>query len=68
MAGAAYLPLTAGVAREPRFLRGDKPEGGPIEFAMAASDTRDQPIPDRRQPKASARRPSPPRRAPDARP
>src|ERR1700691_6363333 len=31
---------------EPRFLGSDKPEGGPIELAVTARDSRDKPVPD----------------------
>src|SRR3984957_18265302 len=29
-----------------RLLRGDQPEGGPIEFAVTARDSRDEPVAD----------------------
>src|SRR5258708_29105733 len=42
--------LTGDRARgaEPRFLRGDQPEGGPVELAITTCDACDQPIPDHR--------------------
>ena len=47
--GRWQVPLIVADGRrgeEPGFLRGDKPERGPVEIAIATRDTRDQPVPD----------------------
>src|SRR5260370_4239107 len=42
----SLLACVSGHRGEPSFLCGDKPKGGPIEFAVTTRDTRDQPVAD----------------------